>query len=63
MNATTHDVLNLNSEELAVITELLASERAKLLVGIHHAHHRTFRDELRHRLALVEALLERCRPA
>jgi len=31
MNATTHEPLNLNSEELAVLAELLESERAELL--------------------------------
>jgi hypothetical protein len=61
MNATTHEPLNLNSEELAVLVELLESERAKLLIEIRHTHHRSFRDELRHRLALVEDLVERCR--
>ena len=61
MNATTHEPLSLNSEELAVLAELLESERAKLLVEIRHTDHRLFRDELRHRLALVEALVERCR--
>jgi len=62
MNATTHDPLNLNSEEVAILAELLESERAKLLVEIRHTHHRAFRDELRHRLTLVEELAERCRP-
>jgi hypothetical protein len=62
MNTTTHELLNPNSEELAVLVELLESERAKLLIEIRHTHHRSFRDELRHRLALVEGLLERCRP-
>jgi len=62
MNATTHEPLNLNSEELAVLAELLESERAKLLVEIRHTDHRAFRDELRHRLTVVESLVERCRP-
>ena len=62
MNATTHDPLNLNSEEVAILAELLESERAKLLVEIRHTHHRSFRDELRHRLTLVEELAERGRP-
>jgi hypothetical protein len=51
--------MNLNSEELAVVAELLESERAKLLVEIRHTHHRSFRDELRQRLATVEGLLGR----
>jgi hypothetical protein len=53
MNASAHEPLNLNSEELAVLAELLESERAKLLIEIRHTHHRSFRDELRHRLVLV----------
>jgi hypothetical protein len=63
MNATTHEPLNLNSEELAVLAELLESELDKLLIEIRHTDHRSFRDELRHRLTLVEELLERCAAA
>jgi hypothetical protein len=63
MNATSREVLNLSSEELAILAELLESERAKLLIEIRHTHHRAFRDELRHRLTLVESLDERCRTA
>lgn len=63
MNATTHEPLHLNSEERAVLAELLESERARLLVQIRHTHHRSFRDELRHRLTLVEESAERCRPS
>jgi hypothetical protein len=60
MNATTHEPLNLNSEELAILNELLESARTKLLVEIRRTDHREFRDELRHRLTLVESLLHRC---
>ena len=60
MNATTHDPLNLSSEELAIIAELLESERAQLLIEVRHTDHRAYRDELRHRLAIVEGLVERC---
>ena len=61
MNATTHEPLNLNSEELAILAELLESERVRLLVEIRRTYHRSFRDELRHRLTFVEQLAERCR--
>jgi len=61
MNPTSQESLNLNSEERAIVAELLESERAKLLVEIRHTHHRAFRDELRRRLDLVENLVERCR--
>jgi hypothetical protein len=60
MNGTTNKVLNLCSEELTVLVELLESERAKLLIEIRHTDHRSFRDKLRHRLVLVEDLLQRC---
>jgi len=63
MNATTHEPLNLESEQLAILAELLESERTQLLVEIRHAHHRAFRDALRHRLNVVEELADRCRPA
>ena len=63
MDTTIHGHLDLTSEELALLVELLESERTKLLVEIRHAHHRTFRDELRHRLSLVEELIQRCGPS
>ena len=62
MNSTTHEPLNLPGEELAVLAELLESGRARLLIEIRHTHHRAFRDELRHRLSLVESLIERAGP-
>jgi hypothetical protein len=63
MNATTYEPLKLNSEELAILNQLLESERAKLLIKIRHSYHRAFRNELRGRLNLVEELVERYRPA
>jgi hypothetical protein len=58
MTETNHAPLELTNEEVAVLSELLESERVRLLVEIRHAHHhRTFRDELRHRLDLVERLV------
>lgn len=62
MNSTIHEPLDLTSEEFAILAELLESECAKLPIEIRHTHHRSFRDELRHRLTLVERLLERCGP-
>ena len=61
MNTTTHEPLNLNDEERALLEELLESVSTKLLVEIRRTDHRVYRDELRHRLTLVEALRERCR--
>jgi len=62
MNSTIHEPLDLTGEEFAILAELLESERAKLLIEIRHTHHRSFRDELRHRLTLVDRLVERCGP-
>jgi len=56
MNATSHEPFKLNSDELALLAELLQSERTRLLIEIRHTSHRTFRDELRHRLTVVEGL-------
>ncbi len=60
MNLQIGEPLNLDGEQLASLAELVESERAKLLVEIRHTSHRAFRDELRHRLTLVEDLAERC---
>jgi hypothetical protein len=40
-------VSNLTGEELAIVAEMLESERARLLVEIRHTGRRAFRDELR----------------
>ena len=61
MSPTIPASLNLTREESAILSELLESARIKLLVEIRHTHHRSFRDEPRRRLALVEELAERCR--
>jgi hypothetical protein len=60
MNATTHEPLALSGEELEVLAELLEAEQARLLVEIRHTDHRSFRNELSHRLTLIEHLLARC---
>ena len=61
MDSTPHEILELTVEERAVLTELLESERARLLVEIRHTAHRSFRDELRTRLAVLEHLIQSCR--
>ena len=59
---TGHEVdLRLPGEELEVLDELLESERSRLLVEIRHTDHRAYRDELRHRLEVVEHLLQNCK--
>ena len=59
MNETTHAPLDVSSEELEVLAELLESERAKLAIEIRHTDHRSYRAQLRERLAIVERLEER----
>jgi hypothetical protein len=49
--------LNLTGEELTVLRQILEAEQARMLVEIRHTDHRSFRDELRRRLALVERLI------
>lgn len=52
--------LNLAGEELAVLNGLLETEQARLLVEIRHTDHRSFREDLRRRLEIVERLIEQC---
>ena len=52
---------NLSGEDLTVFNEMLESEQARLLVEIRHTDHRSFREELRRRLAVVERLIDQCR--
>ena len=59
MSPTIPASLNLTREESAILSELLESARIKLLVEIRHTDHRAYRDELRHRLDLVEGLATR----
>lgn len=58
METATPLYFQLAGEELTVLNELLESERLRLLVEIRHTDHRAYRDELRHRLEVVEHLLE-----
>jgi hypothetical protein len=58
---TTHAPLAVSSEEFAILAELLETERAKLLIEIRHTDHRTFRTQLRDRLAIIERLADRCK--
>lgn len=58
MNATTRAALMLSDEqEVALLAELLESERVRLLIGIRHSFHRDFRDNLHQRLEMVERLI------
>jgi hypothetical protein len=60
VNATSHEPLSLNHEERALLAELLEAASTKLLVEIRRTDHRVYRDELRHRLTMVDSLRARC---
>lgn len=60
MSDVAHAPLDLGSEELELLSELLKSERARLVIEIRHTDHRSYRDQLRSRMALVERLEQRC---
>jgi hypothetical protein len=59
-NQTTPEPLHLSREELAILSELLESAYANLRVEIRHTDHRSYRNDLRRRLELVERLIKRC---
>jgi hypothetical protein len=61
MQPAVHQLPTLKEEELQILTELLESERVKLLVEIRHTDHRAYRDALRRRQEIVEQLAERIR--
>ncbi|MDE3164674.1 MAG: hypothetical protein KGN36_02625 [Acidobacteriota bacterium] len=61
MSPARQETLPLSGHEREIVAELVESERARLLVEIRHTDHRAYRDELRERLDVVEALLQRCR--
>jgi len=48
-----HQLPTLKEEELQILTELLESERVKLLIEIRHTDHRAYRDALRRRQEIV----------
>ena len=58
MEIATSRYFQLAGEEFTVLNELLQSERLRLMVEIRHTDHRAYRDDLRHRLEIVEHLLE-----
>lgn len=55
----TLESLSLTREEKDVVAEVLASEQVRLAVEIRHTDKRAYREELKHRINLVEALLAR----
>lgn len=61
MNATTQHSLDLSDEELLLLRDLLENAHTRLMIEIRHTDHRSFREDLRLRLTLLEGLLARCR--
>ena len=55
----TGEPLDFSGEEITFLAELLDAEQARLLVGIRHAFHREYRDELSRRFDLAERLIKR----
>jgi hypothetical protein len=51
--------IDLNSEELDLIVQLLSREQKSLPVEIHHSKHREFKDYLKLREKMVENMLDR----
>lgn len=51
----------LEDAEWALVAELLEEERRELPKEIRHTYSRAYREQLRHRLQLIEALLARLR--
>ena len=49
MHPVTHQLHSLSEEEIQILTELLESERIKLMVEIRHTDHRAYREGLRRR--------------
>ena len=52
----------LTDAEWALVVELLERERSHLPIEIHHTTTRSFKEQLRRRLKLVETLLTRLHP-
>jgi hypothetical protein len=61
MNTAAETRLELTAEETVLVAELLENARTRLLLEIRRTDHRSYRDDLRNRLALIESLLGRVR--
>jgi hypothetical protein len=51
--------MTLTDEEALVVRDVLEARRKEMVHEVHHTSHREFRDMLRHRLVLLEAVLGR----
>jgi hypothetical protein len=63
MSPTTTSQPILSDEEWRLVVELLERERTHLPIEIHHTTTRSFKEQLRQRLELLERLLERLQPS
>jgi hypothetical protein len=61
MDIVANEPLHLNSEELEIVVDMLDREQARLHYETRHTDKRAFREEMKHRLAIVEGLLGRLR--
>jgi hypothetical protein len=57
METAAAKALHFTGDELNLLTEILESEKARLTVEIRHTDKRLFREDLKHRLTLVDELL------
>jgi hypothetical protein len=54
---------SLDSQESILLAQILETELAKLAVEIRHTHNRLFRDDLKRRFEMIDAILARITPA
>jgi hypothetical protein len=63
MQTISPSAITLSAEERDIVLELLDRERTNLPVEIHHTRTAKFRDHLRHRLSIIDALFDRLTPS
>lgn len=59
MQTQTPAPFSLDSHEATLLAQILETELAKLAVEIRHTHNRLFRDDLKRRFEMIEAILAR----
>jgi ABC-type ATPase involved in cell division len=63
METALRESLGLTEDQYKLLLEILEREQVKLPVEIRHTVNRSYRDELKRRLQIVDQLVERLRPA
>jgi hypothetical protein len=61
MDIVANEPVQLNSEELELVVDMLDREQARLHFEMRHTDKRAYREEMKHRLVVVESLLGRLR--